>query len=126
MFGFFLNFFCYAVSAENKHAACWDLLKRFHKNHALAAQLIDHHRVMDNLMPYIDRRAETRERATISIARSTPAQKPRGCASRTSGSVEENSGMAITHLENGDDVYFKNQPLAGERVFRHAEPLFRP
>src|SRR5260363_58949 len=109
MFGFFLNFFLFAVSAENKHAACWDLLKRFHKNHALAAQLIDHHRVMDNLMPYIDRRAETR-----------------GCASRTSGSVEENSGMAITHLENGDDVYFKNQPLAGERVFRHAEPLFRP
>src|SRR5260364_454885 len=73
MLGFSLNFFFYAVSAENKHAACWDRLKRFHKNHALAAQLIDHHRVMVNLMPYIDRRAETRERALDNFNRAIHA-----------------------------------------------------
>src|SRR5260364_169125 len=73
MLGFSLNFFFYAVSAEKKHAACWDRLKRFHKNHALAAQLIDHHRVMDNLMPYIDRRAETRERALDNFNRAIHA-----------------------------------------------------
>src|SRR5260364_174371 len=81
MFGFCLNFFWYAVSAENKHAACWDLLKRFHKNHALAAPLIAHHRVIDNLMPYIDRRAETR-------ARQFQSRDPRRRKSRAAARAE--------------------------------------
>src|SRR5260363_204134 len=73
MFGFFLNFFLLAVGGGNKHSGRWGLLQRFPQKYGPAAQPLDHPRVMDNLMPYIDRRAETRERALDNFNRAIHA-----------------------------------------------------
>ena len=55
----------------------------------LALQVVDHVGVVHDLVAHVDRRAElaSSARSTISIARSTPAQKPRGSASTTSSST---------------------------------------
>src|SRR5256885_10999750 len=50
-------------------------------------------------------------RSTISMARSTPAQKPRGSASRISwGEVESSTS------EHPDDLHFERHRLARQRV----------
>ena len=54
------------------------------EHRAEMAQALDDVHVVHHFMTDIDRRAEQFEaRSTMSIARSTPAQKPRGLASRT-------------------------------------------
>ena len=53
------------------------------ENRALGPQAVDHVAVVHDLVADIDRRAVDRQRrSTISMARSTPAQKPRGEQSR--------------------------------------------
>ena len=64
------------------------LVELLDEHRALGAQVVDHELVVHDLVAHVDRRAELRERrSTIAMARSTPAQKPRGLASRTSIAV---------------------------------------
>jgi hypothetical protein len=69
------------MGREDDGRAIGHLVQFLDKDRALFLQTVDHIAVMDDLVPHIDGRAEFAiARSTISIARSTPAQKPRGAA----------------------------------------------
>ena len=56
-----------------------------HKDRALLPEALHHILVVDDLVPDINRRAmQHRARSTASMARTTPAQNPRGAQSRMS------------------------------------------
>ncbi len=72
-----------AVRGEDHRGAVRHLVEFLDEHRALGAQAVDHVAVVHHFVPHVDRRAEQRSaRSTISMARSTPAQKPRGLASR--------------------------------------------
>ncbi len=71
-----------AMGAEDDDDVVRHLVELFDEDGATVAQVLDHELVVHHFVAHIDRRAEDfQARLTISIARSTPAQKPRGLAS---------------------------------------------
>ena len=69
------------VRAENRHCARRNLGKVLHEARALGLEALHYVTVMDDLMAHINRRSELfSARSTISMARTTPAQNPLGCA----------------------------------------------
>ncbi len=69
-----------AVGAEDGRRAVRDFRQFVHENGALGLQAIDHMPVMDDLVPDIYQGAPnfSIDFSTMSIARTTPAQNPRG------------------------------------------------
>src|SRR5438270_3006129 len=78
-FGFVAHRWGHAMSAENQHCAVRNLFNGFDKDRAAAAQLLDHVSVMHDFMVNIHwGTIGFGASSTISTARTTPAQKPRG------------------------------------------------
>ena len=82
----------HAVGAEDRDRPGRNVGDLLDEDRALGAQRLDDVLVVDDLVKDVDRRTvEASARSTISMARSTPAQKPRGFASSTriAGPAEE-------------------------------------
>ena len=72
-----------AVRAEDHGLAVGHLGEVVDEHGAALAQALDDEAVVHDLVAHVDRRAEDSSTfSTISMARSTPAQKPRGLARR--------------------------------------------
>ena len=81
--GFVLDGGGNAMRGEDDRGAVRHLVELVDEHRAELAQALDHVHVVHHLVAHVDRRAEQpMARSTMSIARSTPAQKPRGLASR--------------------------------------------
>ena len=101
-----------AVRAEHQRGAGRHVGQVFDEDRALGLQVVDDVGVVHDLVAHVDRRAELRSaRSTISIARSTPAQKPRGSASMTSLEV-----VAGVHHSTPISCDFEGHGLAGQRM----------
>jgi hypothetical protein len=73
-----------AVGAEDDGAAGWHFVKFLDEHRALGTQVVADKLVVHDFMAHVDRRTEfSRARSTMAMARSTPAQKPRGLARMT-------------------------------------------
>ena len=71
----------HAVRAEDDRRAVGHFVEFLDEDRAAVLELVDHVAVVHDFVAHVDRRAErSSARLTISIARSTPAQKPRGLA----------------------------------------------
>jgi len=74
----------HAVGGEDRAGPRRDLVEFVHEDRAASPQVFHHVPVVHNFVTHIDRGPYFfSARSTISIARSTPAQKPRGCARTT-------------------------------------------
>jgi hypothetical protein len=75
--------FRHAVRGKDHGPVVRHLVELVDEDRALGLEVLDHEAIVDDLVPDIDRPAVTlQRRSTIWMARSTPAQKPRGLASR--------------------------------------------
>jgi hypothetical protein len=69
------------VGAEDDRAAGGHLVEFVDEHRALGAQVVADELVVHDFVAHVDRRAEFfQARSTMAMARSTPAQKPRGLA----------------------------------------------
>ena len=87
-----------AVRREDERGVVRDLVDFLDEAGALVAQLVDDVAVVDDLLADVDRAVETsRAFSTTSIARTTPAQKPRRPATRSfSTRIPEKSPGTVT------------------------------
>lgn len=93
--GFGLDSLADTVGTENDGRIVRNFVQLFNKDRPAIAQTIHDIAVMDDLVAHINRAPNTSiARSTISIARSTPAQKPRGLASWILNSVITESPRA--------------------------------
>jgi len=69
------------VGAGDRHGAVRDLLKLVDEPRPFVLQVLHHGAMCHDLVAHIDRRADfSIDFSTMSMARTTPAQKPRGWA----------------------------------------------
>ena len=89
-------------------------------------QVVDHIGVVHDLVAHVDGRAELAQaRSTISMARSTPAQKPRGSASSSSWGPGS-AGMAVFRKGHGRGAARQARQAPAFRIMarqEHADQL---
>ena len=108
----------HAVGGKHQRIAGRHVVQVLDEDRALVAQVVHHVGVVDDFVAHVDRRAElaASARSTISMARSTPAQKPRGWASRISLSIVR-SILFVTLLHSTEISLTSNvHRLAGQRM----------
>ena len=108
-----------AVGGEDGHRAGRDLVELIDEHRASGAQVLDHVAIMDDLVSHIDRRPYFfRARSTISIARSTPAQKPRGWARTTRIMGKSPTGAAAPKVQPSGPDMASHPPVSNVREQR--------
>jgi len=84
------------VRTENHGSAVRNFIQLFHEYRTLGAQVLDHETVVYHFVAHIDGRAEARQRLLDDfMARSTPAQKPRGWRELLACGAVSRNGRAL-------------------------------